>query len=182
MSHMSGASASDALTEAKHNEELRFVECFPPAFQAQPFDHPICIFEVLPSRSPGFNFLFREGWSGPEDWGRWIDGKEARSLWVATARAAHQLSIQAFPSCVPGRQQQISFEVNGLPLASHRWVGCDTWSEDIAIPRDLVRVGLNEVIVRADYAIRPIDLSGGENPDPRALSVGFTRLRVDEAN
>lgn len=182
MLHMSGASASDALKEAQQNEELRFVDCFAPALQAQPYDHSICIFEVLPSRSPGFNFLFREGWSGPEDWGRWIDGKEARSLWVATARAAHQLSIQAFPSCVPGRQQQISFEVNGLPLASHRWVGCDNWSEDIAIPRDLVRVGLNEVIVRADYAIRPIDLSGGENPDPRALSVGFTRLRVDEAN
>jgi hypothetical protein len=36
--------------------------------------------------------------------------------------------------------------------------------------------------VRTDYAVRPVDISEGENPDPRALSVGFNKLRVDEAN
>jgi len=50
----------------------------------------------------------------------------------------------------------------------------------MTIPGSVVRVGLNDLIIRTDYAIRPTDYSSGENPDPRALSVGFTRLRVDE--
>jgi hypothetical protein len=36
-------------------------------------------------------------------------------------------------------------------------------------------------VIQTDYAIRPADQPGGDNRDPRALSVGFTELRVDEA-
>lgn len=180
--HMSRASANATLQEAKLNEELRFADCFSPTSRAQPYDHPICILEVLPSHSPDFNLLFREGWSGPEDWGRWIDGTAARSHWVAMARTAHRLSIRAFPLCVPGREQRISLEVNGLPLTSHRWAGCDAWSEEVTIPPDLVRVGLNELMIRTEYAMRPADLAGGKSSDPRTLSVGIGQLRVDEAD
>jgi hypothetical protein len=180
--HMGDTSANVALQEAQLNEELRFVDCFPPASQAQPYGHPICILELLPSQSPDFNLLLQEGWSGPEDWGRWIDGTEARAHWLATARAAQRLSIRAFPICAPGREQEISLEVNGLPLTSHRWAGCDTWSEDVTIPSDLVRAGLNDLTIRADYAVSPDDLSGGKSSDPRALSVGIGKLRVDQVD
>ena len=179
--HMRGASADDALKEAQNNAELQLVDCFPPVAQAQLYGHPICVLEVRPARSPNFNLLLREGWSGQEDWGRWIDGTEARAQWVATARDAHQLRVQAFPYCVPDQEQQVAFYVNDHRLSSHRWTGCEPWSEDITIPGDLVRVGLNDLIIRADQATRPADHSSGESQDPRALSVGFTELRVDDA-
>jgi hypothetical protein len=180
--HMSDPSADDVLQEAQRNEELQFIDCFPPASGAQPYDHPICILDVLPSRNPNFNVLFREGWSGPEDWGRWIDGTEARALWVATARTAQRLTLEVFPHCVPGREQQIYLEMNGVSLAAHQWTGCDTWSGEIPIPPDLVRVGSNELKIQTAYGVSPSELSDGADPDPRALSVGFTRLQMMGAN
>jgi hypothetical protein len=180
--HVDSGWGSEALAEAKSNSELRYVQCFPPATQNGAWNYPICALEVLPPATPDFNTLFREGWSGPEAWGRWIDGTEGRSLWVATARTAQRLSMQAFPLCVPGREQQISIKVNGIPLTTHDWVDCAAWSAEITIPPDLVRIGLNDLTVQADYAMSPADLSGGADPDPRALSVGFTKLRVEQAD
>jgi hypothetical protein len=177
--HMRGGWDSVALDEAKQNEEMRFAACYPPASGAQPYDRPICILEVLPSRTPEFNVFFREGWSGPETWGRWIDGTEARSIWVATAKAPQRLRIEAFPSCVPDKQQSISIAVNGAPMATHQWTECENWSGEISIPADLIRVGPNDIDIHAGFSARPIDVSGGENPDPRALSIGVNRLRVD---
>jgi hypothetical protein len=178
--HMHGGWEDEALDEARQNGELRYVQCFPSVSKTPPWDRPICVLEVLPSATPNFNVLFREGWSGPEDWGRWVDGTEAQAEWVATSRGPHTLSIQAFPQCVDGRQQRIFLELNGAPLTQHQWAGCETWSDEIAIPPDLVRVGSNELTLRAAYGARPVDLTGGENTDPRALSVGLARLRVDE--
>jgi hypothetical protein len=178
--HMYGGWEQDALQEARQNEVLRYVNCFPPSSQASPWHHSICILEVLESSTPQFNLMLRDGWSGPETWGRWIDGTEARASWVATARTPHRLSVEAFPFCPADQKQSISFEVNGTALVTHQWEDCEPWSGEIVIPAGLVRVGDNEVVARADYAVKPSELSGGDNPDPRALSVGFTTFRVEE--
>jgi len=176
---MRGGGEADALRDARQNSELRFEQCFEPTSQAPPWNRSICIFTILPSSSPEFNVLFREGWSGPEDWGRWIDGTEARAIWVATAQREHVLRVEAFPFCAPDEQQTLTLSVNGEPVISHNWENCDGWSADIAIPAELVRVGENELSFRTGYAVRPVDVSGGENPDDRALSLGFSELRID---
>jgi hypothetical protein len=125
-----------------------------------------------------FNVRLRDGWSGPEAWGVWAEGHESRAEWIATARAASRLVIEAFPECVPGQTQGLSLTVNGAALAEHRWQECESWSGEIEIPRDLVRVGSNELILRYDYAARPAEVTQGANPDSRLLSVGFTKLAV----
>jgi hypothetical protein len=98
--------------------------------------------------------------------------------WVATNRSAQRLSIAVFPHCVPGRTQEVTLEVNGQALASHRWQDCDTWSADIDVPAALIEVGENRLMIHAANAARPIDVSNGANADARWLSVGFTRLQV----
>jgi hypothetical protein len=176
---MYGGSEQSNFDDAMANAGLRLVECFEPNSGAQPYDHAICVFEILPSKTPEFNVLFREGWSGPEGWGRWIDGTEARALWVASEPAAYQLSMEAFPYCVPDRQQDLSVEVNGVVLMTHQWIDCEPWSRTASIPAKLVRPGANEVTVRAGFGIRPVEATEGGNQDSRSLSVGFSRLRVD---
>jgi hypothetical protein len=93
----SGAERSNP-SEARSNDAFRLVECFPPSSLAQPYDHTICVFELLPAVSQQFNVLFREGWSGPEEWGRWLDGTSGRALWVAAGPALYRVSIEVFPT------------------------------------------------------------------------------------
>jgi hypothetical protein len=175
---MSGGGQEQNLTNARLNQELRFVQCFSPTSQAVLYDNQICVLEVLPSRTPNLNLLFREGWSGPEEWGRWIDGTEAKASWIATGKAPHSLHVQAFPYCVPGQQQRVSIEVKGTPVAEHQWTDCGPWSASISIPAGIVEIGSNDLVIRTGYAARPVDSSGAETGDPRNLSVGFTELRV----
>ena len=177
---MSGGGQEQNLADAKLNQELRFVQCFQPTSQAALYDNPICVLEVLPAPTPSFNLLVREGWSGPEEWGRWIDGTEAKASWIATDKAPHYLHVQAFPYCVSGQQQHLSIDVKGTPVAEHQWTDCEPWSARIPIPAGLVEIGSNDLAIRTGYAVRPIDSSGAETGDPRNLSVGFTELRVAE--
>jgi hypothetical protein len=164
--------------EAVHNPELSLEACFPAPGQPGPWDYPICILRILPERNPNFNLLFREGWSGEESWGRWVEGTEARADWVATAAKAQHLAISAFPLCVPGAPQTLSVSANGATVASHEWNGCDPWTAEVEIPASLVRAGPNELVLRAAFAAAPATVTQGSNPDDRMLSVGITRLRV----
>lgn len=176
--HMYGGSEQRSFDEAVTNAGLRLVECFASSTLAQPYDHPICVFEILPSGASEFNVLFREGWSGPESWGRWIDGTEARALWVASKPAVYQLAIEAFPYCAPDRNQHLTVEVNGVAVATHQWIDCEPWSGMASIPSELIRPGANELVIRTAFGTRPVDATDGENPDSRSLSAGVTQLRV----
>ncbi len=53
------------------------------------------------------------------------------------------------------------------------------WSGTAEIPAELVRPGANELMIRTAFGTRPVDATGGENPDSRSLSAGVTRLRVE---
>jgi hypothetical protein len=83
--------------------------------------------------------------------------------------------MSVFPLCVKGKNQRMLLEVNGTEVASHEWPDCEPWTSTVDIPAELVRVGFNDLIVRAAFAEPPQD-----NPsDPRRLSLGFKRLRID---
>jgi len=175
--HVSGGYAEEMLEEAKLNPDLHNLRCFDPSDGSGPWPYPICIFEVG-AATPGFNLLFREGWSGAEEWGRWAEGTESRAAWVATSPSSQTLALTVFPFCVPDRSQAIEVAVNGAKLASHQWHGCEDWSTEIKIPASVVRTGWNEVVLRRSYGLRPIDVTDGQNKDPRALSVGVARFEV----
>jgi hypothetical protein len=193
--HVVGGYAEELLEEARQNPQLQNMRCFQPSSLSSgaarpaggtragvpvdvgPWPYPICIIEVPPGETAS-DVLFREGWSGREEWGRWIEGTEARAEWVATSRTPHTLALKVFPFCVPGRRQQLKVEINRVELAGHKWQECEDWTADIKIPTSLVQVGWNEVVFRSDYALRPVDATNGQNPDPSPLSLGVTRLAV----
>jgi hypothetical protein len=183
--HVTGGYARSLLEEAQQNPDLQNMQCFEPSSNkagstpaiAGPWDYPICILEVPPGDA-AFNLLFREGWSGGEEWGRWAETTEARADWVATSQAPHVLALKAFPFCAPDRRQQLRVQINGVELASHEWQECEEWSADVKIPASLVRTGWNEVVLRSDYALRPADATGSESGEGRTLSVGVSKLYV----
>ncbi len=134
---------------------------------------------MLPAPSPEFDVLFHDGWSGMEDWGLWAEGTDSAVQFVTTARSPVRLDVSIFPLCVAGKQQQVRLEVNGREVARHEWTdsgpsGCDPWESAVEVPAELVRVGFNDLAVRAAYAEPPQD----NLADPRRLSVGFKRLKA----
>ncbi len=170
--HMVGEREQQIVEEARYNPELRLSQCFPPPVTPSAWPEPICVLEILPPISPTVNLVPEDGWSAQEEWGVWAVGPESRGLWVATGRRPYQLTLEAFPNCVPGRTQALSVEVDGRVLAEHTWVNCDSWAASITIPESSVRLGGNEVVLRPAYAVAPV--AG----DTRPLSVGFARLQI----
>ena len=178
--HVAGGYAEEMLAEAWQNPDLQDIRCFDPSGDAGPWPYPICVMRVALAGpdSPAQPVIFRDGLSGAEGWGRWVEGTEAAAAWVAVDQSPHVLTLEAFPNCAPSRRQRLAVEVNGSRLADYTWQGCETWSTTIAIPAFLVRTGWNDVILRSDYAARPFDLTNGENPDTRLLSIGVNKLTV----
>ena len=168
--HMKGANEPPALEEAKVNPELRLMDCFPPPPGPSAWPDPICVLEILAPRSPTVNLVPEAGWSGQEDWGLWAVGPESRAGFVAMNRQPHQIALEAFPNCLPGRTQTLTVLVNGERLAEKTWADCNPWVTTITIPVPLVRLGGNEVVFHPAYAVPPAE------GDTRALSVGFSRL------
>jgi hypothetical protein len=167
------------LKEAQYNPEVNMVQCFDPPSGRSPWSFPICILKILPSTHSDINVFPREGWSAFESWGMWAEGTESRIQWVATSQADHHLLVTALPQCVLGKNQSISLEMQGTPLAGHVWQDCEPWSVDVLIPASLARVGWNDIGLRYAYAAEPVAVTGGANADRRMLSVSFKKLKIE---
>ncbi len=161
--------------EAQAAAEIKPINCFPAPQSAAPWGWPICILEVLPSRSPEINVLLHDGWSGQEEWGVWAEGVRSDAQFVTTSRAPARMELAVFPLCVPGKNQRITVEVNGAAVADHEWRDCESWNATVDIPASAIRVGFNDLTLRTAYAEPPPQAG---NSDPRKLSVGFSRLKV----
>jgi hypothetical protein len=164
--------------EAQVAEWFQPVGCFAPSDSRIPWPWPLCVVEVPPAANPRFNVLLHEGWSGMEAWGVWAEGVASRAQWVSTASTAQKLELSVFPFCLPGQNQQIKVEVNGVQLLSHDWQDCEPWSTSVNIPAELVRVGANDLTVYSAYAASPSDVPNSGSEDTRQLSLGFSALHV----
>ena len=172
---MQGAFEQGLWQEALVANEFKPVDCFPAPKGVTPWNWPICIVEVPPSRAPEINLLLHDGWSGQEDWGVWAEGTQSDAQFVVTSHAPVRLDLAVFPLCVPGKNQRISLEVNGTAVADHEWRDCEPWNASIDIPEALVQVGFNDLTLRSAYAEPPPQAGGS---DPRKLSAGFSRLKI----
>lgn len=170
--HMQGEQEQELLADAQSNPQLRLVNCFEPV-AGNAWPEPICVLELLPPPATTINLALEEGWSGEEPWGAWMQGTTARAFWLGTANSGRRLALAAFPQCVADNQQAVTVEVNGEVVAEHRWADCEPWTAQIELPATLVRLGRNEVTLRAAYAVSP-----GSN-DPRPLSVGWSQLMIE---
>lgn len=147
-----------------------------------PWDRPICILEVAPPVLPAVNVHLARGWSDVEPWGVWALGRESAIGWAATAGRETRFAVEAFPFCLDDAppDQTVEFVVAGQVVAAHEWATCNAAPLAIVVPAELVQVGWNEMTLRFGRADRPADVTGGANPDPRELSVGFSRLERQE--
>jgi hypothetical protein len=176
--HISGGYAQALLGEAAQNPDLQDRGCFDPPPRRSPWAYPMCIFEVTSWPVPDFNILPQAGWSGAEEWGRWVEGTVGRGTWMAPQHVPYRLKIETFPICDASRPQHLAVEVNEATLATHAWQGCELWSAEMQIPAQQIEIGWNALVLRSAYAARPVDLTGGKNSDTRWLSVGVQRLEV----
>ncbi|MGB3714076.1 MAG: hypothetical protein WA996_06570 [Candidatus Promineifilaceae bacterium] len=176
--HMHGEDERMLLEAAKANKDLEFLDCYPPPEGLTPWPYPICVLEVLPPSPKTIDVHLDRGWSATEDWGVWAEGEKSRIRWVATIKKDHTLAIEAFPHCLEDLGQSLTLTSNERELAYHEWQGCESWQGSIVIPQEIVEIGWNDLSLEYGYAARPIDVTGGKNPDPRALSLGFSRIEV----
>jgi hypothetical protein len=157
--------------------ELAMIECFAPPPDRSPWPWDICIWEIEPTTTE-IGLDLREGWSAPEPWGVWAEGTRSHARWLATNRRDHLLELEAFPLCVPDRSQSIAVSLNGFPVETLLWQGCDTVDYEVMLPADLIDIGWNELAFDYGYAEQPSALSDGASPDARRLAVGYNRLHV----
>ncbi len=175
--HIRGERERGMWDTVHRNPALRPLRCFEPLKGPTPWPYPICVAEVLPAEGP-MNVMLLQGWSGREDWGVWAEGKASEAGWISPAQQDHRLRVGAFPLCVPGKHQQMIIIVNGQDIATYQWEECEHWEGDVPIPASLVKIGWNEISLEYAYALTPAEVTQGQNPDPRLLSVGFTKLEV----
>lgn len=178
--YMLGEEEEEMWAMAQENPAFEPLRCFDPPPGPSPWYWPICVIRVLPLRAP-FNVLFSQGWSSPEDWGIWADGTDSEILWVAPDSRDYILLWEAFPHCVPGQPQSLSVEMSGVQLAAYQWQNCEPHGGEVTVPASLIRIGWNGLRFHYTYAARPVDVTAGANPDPRMLSVGFTKLEIQES-
>lgn len=177
--HLKGANERAALKTVQQNAELQIQQCFDPPSGPSPWGYPICLIEIIPSLHSDFNLVFGEGWSGFEEWGVWSEGVTSDVRWVATAKSDYTVLVDAFPMCVPGKSQTISLVMKKTVLLVHEWYNdCGKLSVEVKVPASLVKVGWNEFVFGYAYAVKPVNVTNGQNPDERSLSVGFTRLEI----
>lgn len=160
-------------------DRLERIGCFDPPNQPSPWKHPICIYKI-PSRGLDriTNVLLVQGWSGTEPWGLWAEGVEAEALWITSAAFPAHMELRAFPICSADRSQRMEIWINEIRIGEYRFSSCAEIYTDWKIPSSLVRQGTNRIRFRFAYALSPHTLTGGQNPDPRPLSVGFRRIWI----
>jgi len=157
------------------------VGCFDPPKAPSPWPYPICVLEIPTAGPAQPAWIYESGWSGREPWGIWAEGTSSSILWITWERQSRILELEAFPYCLPDRQQTIRVLLNERLIAEERWEHCGPKVLRVKLPESWIRRGINRVVFRYDYAIQPAIATHGQNPDLRWLSVGFTRLDLHHA-
>jgi hypothetical protein len=97
---------------------------------------------------------------------------------VVTRDGDHILTIEAFPYCIPDRQQRVEIEINDQAAGHYEFSDCDPVTREFPLAGDLLHHGWNELTLNFAYAVSPAEVTDGVNPDPRRLALGVTRLTI----
>lgn len=137
--------------------------------------NPVIHEGVLPLNDARFNILFGEGWSAPEDWGRWTVSQRAVVQIALEEEYDYELSIEAFPFCPPefaGQTMKVGW--NDLPLGFHIFTVCGSQRITFPLSSQAISEGFNTLWFETETAIAPADV--GLSGDRRPLAVGFISL------
>lgn len=172
--HMQTAD-SDRHFAAEQFAGFDLVNCFDAPQQASPWPYPICVLQAV-EHDNIFDVTPEEGWSAPESWGRWAEGTESIARWVVPDPLEYELIIDAFPNWVENKTQEVTIQVNGRKIGSLTFTENEPLGKSFLIPANLLNLGWNQITFTSEYAIAPVELTDGANPDPRPLSFGVSRL------
>jgi len=139
--------------------------------------NPVVRGGVLPLTDVSFDSLLSEGWSIPEDWGRWAVGKRSVVRVALEQEHDYRLTIEAFPFCPPqfaGQAMKVGW--NDLSLGRYIFLSCECHLITFDVPSEAVTEGLNDLWFEFEKAVSPADV--GLSGDRRPLAVGFTSITL----
>jgi hypothetical protein len=123
------------------------------------------------------------GWSEPQEWGRAMGGHAAGLAFkvpVPTLRDV-RIEISVVPLAAPSYPpQRVSASANGEPVGNRTFSERTEAGLGLVIPAGVVaRDGLVQLRFDLPDAVAPV--ASGLHPGLRAISLGVTQMRVDDA-
>gem|GEM_PF-949448 len=143
--------------------------------------------DIVDFSGKGAGFLYAaEGWSIPEDWGCWTEGKEARIVMRISGHTGPELTLNMTYWGIWGQKQpcqKVTFTGNGYAIATQEVCpgnnGGEATTHSYRLPAGLVSAdGLLDIRIKTPDATTPKQL--GLNEDPRVLGVGLKTLQIVE--
>jgi hypothetical protein len=143
--------------------------------------------DIVDFSGKGDGWLYADqGWSGPEDWGRWSVGEEARIVLRISGYTGQELTLNLTYWVFWGQKQpcqKVEFTENGYAIATQeicpRDNGGEATTHSYRLPAGSVLAdGLLDIRIKTPYAISPKQL--GTNEDSRVLGVGLKTLQIVE--
>ena len=124
-----------------------------------------------------------EGWSGPEAWGVWIDGRNAKlgiSLSGAKVKTPLSLSVQCLAhTTVSNPEQQVAVTLDGQRVALWTWkFGApdgDVNLRTLVIPAALIE-GRERIVLFFDVSSPISPAATGASEDSRLLGFGLIQI------
>ena len=175
--HRDGPLAETLYGWARESSRLRLVQCFPPSPRDSPWPSEICVFRSASPPAERRPFLFLKGWSPPEEWGFWAEGKQSDLLFWWEGEGEAVLEFLAFPLCLPDERQKMEIWVNGSLWKALSFATCDPVEFRETIPGGLLQ-RYNLISFRYAYAQSPAEIPTLQSGDTRQLAVGFLNLQI----
>ena len=143
--------------------------------------------DIVDFSGKGDGWLYAaEGWSGPEDWGRWSLGEEARIVMHISGYIGQELTLNLTYVALANQKkpcQKVAITGNGYAIATQELCladdGCAPTPRRYRLPVGSVSAdGLLEIRIKTPDATSPEHL--GINGDSRILGVGLKTLQIVE--
>ncbi len=168
---------SIAWSEMQQNPLLRTENCFAPNPGDSAWPQTLCVAQINTPALQARNLILQSGWGALEAWGVWAYTLQSQAQFMAARQQDRQLEVSAFPVCIKNKPQKIAIKINDTLVSSYAWQACEVWNASIRVPANLLRVGINQITFSSTVAASPHDADPTNN-DKRALTVGFTTLRI----
>jgi hypothetical protein len=133
----------------------------------------------MPLSDPDLNFLFINGWSAPQEWGRWILKTTAISQIALEKRHDYQIQVELTPTCTGDEPivSSIAVSWNGKNIARQSIDSCDPQSLMINLSKDLISKEMNQLKFEfGDTA--PVEAKSNNSTNHRLAKI--TRLKFTQ--
>jgi hypothetical protein len=137
--------------------------------------NPVAQGGSFPFTDANLETLLVDGWSSPENWGRWAMGQRAAIKVALETDHSYAVVIKAFPFCPPSFEgQTIEVKWDDVQLGSYAFLTCEERTLTFSIPAESINRESSNLSFEFGQALSPANL--GLSSDQRPLAVGFRSL------